>query len=518
MMNDRFSVQLRQHLLETANERPADGQLATIVADVAATPQRRPLIARLPELRGRISSFPAAVRYGLIALALVLAAVAGAILAGGGASRPSTPFEGTWTTTDVPDGSTMNLYVGAGTTPTVRFEDLFATGDACIADESKVFTADGTGEITGNRLVASYPKGGGCGSVLVSIAGVYLYDPKTNSLTDQDGLIWIRIPGGDGPVPTVPPEPSPSLSPSPDAGFEGRWTATDPGDQSTLTLVVGEGAAPVVQFQDDVSTGGACVADQVKVFRADGVGEIAGNRLMASYPDGGGCGLMLVDIAGRYDYDAGTDTLTDQDAVVWTRIPEGAEPVPTLRPAPSRAPRATLAGGCVDLTQGGTYTASAGPVSVTAIVPATPVIPWYGSRAAFALAGSCEDGGSPMAFHAMGATSVNDGSCMPDRTEITSFADAIARLDEPRGSDISDRIDLTIDGHPAARYDVSNLSSCEGFGLWSGTILGAGETGSIYVIDVDGALLEIELNRDGSQTPAELEETYAIIASLQITP
>jgi hypothetical protein len=516
MMTDRFDAQLRQHLLETANERPVDGQLATIARDVAATPQRRPLIARLPGLRGRIGQFPAAVRYGLIALALVLAAVAGAILAGGGAHGRSTPFDGTWTATDMPDGSTVDLYVGSGSAPTVRFEDLFATGDACIEDESKVFTADGVGEITGNRLVVSYPNGGGCGSVLVSIAGVYLYDRDTDTVRDQDGIVWTRIPGFDGRLPTVPPELSPSASPSPGMVFEGRWTATDVPDGSTLTLIVGAGTAPVVQFQDDLATGDVCVADEVKIFRADGVGEIIGNRLVVSYPDGGGCGLMLVAIAGRYDYEAGTDTLRDQDDVTWARVRPGIDPAPTLRPAPSGRSAPTLAGGCIDLTQGGTYTASAGPVSVAASVPGTPVFPWYGARDLFEMAGSCLDG-SPMAFHAMGATSVNDDSCMPSHADVTDFADAIARLDTPKGNDISDRIDLTIDGHPAARYDISNLSTCSGFGLWSGTIIGAGETGSVYVIDVDGLLIEIELNRNGRQTPAELEETYAIIASLHIT-
>src|SRR4029079_6739972 len=128
---------------------------------------------------------------------------------------------------------------------------------------------------------------------------------------------------------------------------------------STLTLIVSAGITPVVQFQDDLATGDACVADEVKIFRADGLGEITGNRLVVSYPDGGGCGLLLVAIAGRYDYQAGTDTLLDQDDIEWARVPPGTEPAPTLRPAPSGRIMPTLAGGCVDLTQGGTYTASA---------------------------------------------------------------------------------------------------------------------------------------------------------------
>jgi hypothetical protein len=400
MMNDRFSAELRQHLLETANERPTDGQVATIVESVAATPQRRPLIAGLPDLRGRIGPFPAAVRLGLIALALVLAAVAGALIAGGGASRPSTPFEGTWTTIDVPDGSTINLYVGAGTNPAVRFEDLFATGAACIADKTKVFTADGTGEITGNSLVVTYPNGGGCGSVLVGIAGAYVYDRDTGVLRDQDGLVWTRIRGGNAPVPTVPPQPSPSPSAS-----------------------------------------------------------------------------------------------------------------PTPSPEPSTLPESTLTG-CVDLTQGGTYTAPVDSLSLTATVPSTPAFPWHGVRDSFYLSGSC-DVDSPMAFGPSTATVLNDSSCMSSSADVTDFADAIARLDEPQGKDISKRIDLTIDGHQAARYDISNLSTCSGFGLWGGTIIGQGETGSTYVIDVDGTLLEIELNRTGTQTPAELEEAHAIIESLQ---
>ena len=515
-MTDRFDAQLRQHLLGTADERPAEDQLTSIVQHVAVTTQRRPLVARLPGFPVRVGPFPAAVRFGLIAVALVLAALAGAILASGGPTRASTPFEGTWTTIDQPDGSTLNLYIGAGPTPTVVFEDLHATGAVCLNDEVKVFTAEGVGEIAGEHLEVTFPNGGGCGLETVSIAGVYVYDPDADTLRDQDGLSWTRVSGGDGPPPTLPP--GPSRSP---AVFEGRWTATDPADESTLTLVVGEGTAPVVQFQDNLATGAGCAADEVKIFRADGVGEIKANRLVVTYPDGGGCGLILVPIGGVYDYDAATDTLVDADGVTWTRVPAGGDPTPTLRPAPSPRPGQTSTAACKDFAQGGSYTApdrslsGPGPVSLTATVPSRPVVPWQGLRDTFNLSSSCE-GLAAMSFFAMTATAVNDGGCMPSSAEITDFADAIARLDTPKGNDISDRIDLTIDGHPAARYDISNLSTCAGFGLWSGTILGAGETGSLYVIDVDGVLVAIELNRDGSQTAAELEEAYAIIAALQI--
>lgn len=207
MMNDRFSAQLRQHLVESANERPAEGQIAAILAQVATTPQPRPWVARLPGLRGWIGQYPAAARYGLIAVALVLAAVAGAILAVGLQTRPSTPFEGTWTGIDIADGSTLNLYVGAGASPTVRFEDLLSTGTVCSGAPVKVLTANGYGEISGgDRLEVSYPDGGSCGEFTTPFAGVYQYDAATDTLVDQAGIRWIRPAGS---VDQRPPPASP---------------------------------------------------------------------------------------------------------------------------------------------------------------------------------------------------------------------------------------------------------------------------------------------------------------------
>ena len=192
MTQDRFSAQLRQHLVDTADERPADGQLAEVIDAVEATRQRHSLVARLAWKPERVGPFPsAAIRFGLIALALALAAVAGAILAGGGRS-PSTVFEGTWTAVDPGDGSGMTLVVGAGITPAVYFEDGYASGDACVNDTVKRFTARGTGTISGNRLEATYSERGGCGSTTVEVPGRYDYASSTDALIDQDDLIWTR--------------------------------------------------------------------------------------------------------------------------------------------------------------------------------------------------------------------------------------------------------------------------------------------------------------------------------------
>ena len=84
MMNDRFSTELRQHLLATADERPAEGRFAAIVEGVAATAQRPAALAWLTWFPTRMGPLPsAAVRYGLIAVALIVATVAAVALAGG---------------------------------------------------------------------------------------------------------------------------------------------------------------------------------------------------------------------------------------------------------------------------------------------------------------------------------------------------------------------------------------------------------------------------------------------------
>jgi hypothetical protein len=88
MTDDYFPAYLRRHLLDAANERPAEGQLASIVDRVAITPQR-PSLAAFRWVPGRASPFAsAAVRLGVVAGLLLAALVALALLAGG-ARNPS---------------------------------------------------------------------------------------------------------------------------------------------------------------------------------------------------------------------------------------------------------------------------------------------------------------------------------------------------------------------------------------------------------------------------------------------
>jgi hypothetical protein len=216
MMNDRFSAQVRQHLLETANELPAHGQLAAVLDRVADTPQRHPLAARLAWFPGRIGPFPStALRWALIAAALLAATMAVAIFGGGSAPSASTVFEGTWTSTDSLDESRQTLVVAAGVTPAVHFEDDFATGGACVDDPIKVFTADGFGQVTGSRLAVVYPAGGGCGLMTVPIGTWFLdYDEANDTLVDSDRLTWFRIQEGST-LPTQSPATEPPATEPP---------------------------------------------------------------------------------------------------------------------------------------------------------------------------------------------------------------------------------------------------------------------------------------------------------------
>ena len=100
MMNDRLATQLRQHLLDSADERPANDQLATLRDRVAVTPQRRRFAARLTWNPGSTA------RYGLIAVALIGALVAVLLLGAGAGPTPVPATTPAPTTTPAPEPTT----------------------------------------------------------------------------------------------------------------------------------------------------------------------------------------------------------------------------------------------------------------------------------------------------------------------------------------------------------------------------------------------------------------------------
>ena len=406
MINDRFGAQLRQHFLDTANERPADGQLEAAIERVATTSQHRPLVARLTWFPRRTTLFLSPMqRYALLVLALVLALLGLGILAAGGA-RARTVFEGTWTSTDPGDGSVQSLVVGAGTMPSVRYVDENASGEACRLDPVKVFTAEGEGIVGGPRLRVTYPHGGGCGLTDMDVRpGSYTYDPATDSLVEDH-------------VTTV----------------DGR--------EITVTW----------------------------------------NRAVAH--------------------------------VVPTRAPVTNLPPPaTLAPTPDSSPNRTSAD-CSRLLGGSTYARGAGPVVLTATIPLEPATPWNGRQDGFILTDSC----TRVPTISINGQIVHAGpvnSCLGNAGVVTTFSEAVARLAADTASGVSAPISLRIDGRDAVRFDVRDLSSC-GFGLESGVIIGPGESGSIYVVDMDGIVLSVELNAGAGATQKQLDEARTIVASLRL--
>ncbi len=297
MMNDRFSAQLRQHLVDTADERPADGRLAAIVEGVAVTPQRHPLAARLPRFGGRADAFPsAAMRFALIAIALIIAIVGAALATGFGGSR-STMFEGTWTSVDPGDGSTQTLVVGAGTRPAVHFEDAFATGAACVADQVKVFTMAGVGTITDSLLEVTWPHGGGCGLTTVDVGpGFYTHDQESDTITDGDNLIWTRVEGRVVPPTSTPmPEPTPRPSPTADPDciqFDAGGTYTSPAGSMSLTVSVpGTTGSPWHGHRDTFDLMKAACTDMM------GTGFTLGAEVSLVYTDACSGTSVLVDSA-----------------------------------------------------------------------------------------------------------------------------------------------------------------------------------------------------------------------------
>jgi hypothetical protein len=109
-------------------------------------------------------------------------------------------------------------------------------------------------------------------------------------------------------------------------------------------------------------------------------------------------------------------------------------------------------------------------------------------------------------------------SCVIGRNVVAAtFADVVASLSGETAGGVSKPVQLTIGGHDAVRFDVDHLSGCAGgFGLQSGVILGPGESGSIFAIDMDGVVISFELNVADGFTLAQVDEARSIVAGLRL--
>jgi len=194
MMADQFSVLLRRHLVEAANERPADGQLDAVLQATSGAGQRRSWLIRARWLLDPAAPFAnARIRYGAAALALLIAAAMVAIVVGSGGLGGFTAFEGRWRATDPTDRSTETLVIDGGRSPDVHLEDDFSIDCQRRGDTTTNYVATGRGEVAGSRLVVRYATAG-CEEPLAAYEVVYAYDAATDTLLDDHGISWDRAP------------------------------------------------------------------------------------------------------------------------------------------------------------------------------------------------------------------------------------------------------------------------------------------------------------------------------------
>lgn len=132
----------------------------------------------------------------------VLSALAGAALVMSvgplvaGAASP-VPFSGTWTSIDV-DGSVQYVSIKKSATPTVTLVDTYASYCAKHGALSTFFVGTGVGTFKGTTDLYVKVGRAACESFkvpLTMLAGLrFTYSAGSNTLTDNNGLIWYPYP------------------------------------------------------------------------------------------------------------------------------------------------------------------------------------------------------------------------------------------------------------------------------------------------------------------------------------
>jgi hypothetical protein len=274
-----------------------------------------------------------------------------------------------------------------------------------------------------------------------------------------------------------------------------------------------------VHFEDALATGAACLDDPVKLFTADGFGQVSGTNLTVVYPNGGGCGLLKVPIGtGSLDYDEATDTLLASDGLTWFRPLEGGL-LPTQPPG-TEAPSPVA--GCLEIPGGEVGFDVGGVVALVTLSNK-----WHAVDNGFHHLenGACGSSGS-MRLDLGVVSEVYTDSChwigtgtgLGDPTTTTAFS--------AQGFETNRSTEATIAGYPAVRFDFSapvdfDLNACDAqtLRLWGeGPAMDPGLSVTVLLLQVDDVPVGVAATRNADATPAEIAELDAILASLRIVP
>ena len=125
---------------------------------------------------------------------LAISMVGATLLAMAPAAAAAGPgVAGTWVSTDS-DGSTQALAIGRGATPAVTYQDFFASSCDRDGSPSTHFVASGRGTVVGDVLQVEF-RNGRCGRHAIGpFALGFVYDPGSDTLTDDFGITWSRFP------------------------------------------------------------------------------------------------------------------------------------------------------------------------------------------------------------------------------------------------------------------------------------------------------------------------------------
>ena len=128
-------------------------------------------------------------RWAILVAAASLAALL--VAAPVGAAPATSAFTGTWVSTDY-DGSAQTLSVSTGSTPSVVFQDFYASSCDTFAGPATHWVASGRGFVEGDELMAVFHKSG-CGTFQKGgYVDFLFYDAGTDTLEDTAGITWYR--------------------------------------------------------------------------------------------------------------------------------------------------------------------------------------------------------------------------------------------------------------------------------------------------------------------------------------